>query len=64
MVMEGGCVRDFEECNCECHRIEGIMHVVACCWRCHKCGMNIAVSREMHECEVQAMNTDTIPGLP
>lgn len=57
MVMEGGCVRDFEECDCDCHRIEGVMHVVACCFRCPHCGRNIAGEWYLHKerCKEQSV---------
>jgi len=38
MVVEGGCVRDFEECDCSCHRggFSGI-HNIPCCGVCRWC---------------------------
>lgn len=37
------CMKDFDECDCECHDLGGAMsHIVACCGACPHCEKNIA----------------------
>lgn len=31
----------YEVCNCICHHVDGVHHIVACCHRCHICKQNI-----------------------
>ncbi len=43
-------VRDFEECDCECHATREINHFVPCCHACQYCGKRIrGFSAELHE---------------
>jgi len=32
---------DLEVCHCDCHTMEGVHHVVTCCYECPTCGQNI-----------------------
>ena len=43
------CMIDLNECQCSCHTTPGMMHVVACCSRCPKCGKNIAYGFKEHK---------------
>jgi hypothetical protein len=44
-----------EDCNCDCHKSEGMMkHVVACCFNCPHCLRNIdtlGYSDHVKKCE-------------
>lgn len=31
----------FDVCDCMCHRVEGMHHVVACCYTCPVCKLGI-----------------------
>jgi hypothetical protein len=31
----------FEICDCDCHRIEGMVHCAPCCYKCPHCGARI-----------------------
>ena len=31
------------ECNCACHKGEGVSHVTACCHVCDHCGLRIRI---------------------
>ena len=35
---------DFEECDCDCHRMNGYEHCMPCCYTCPACAQNIKVS--------------------
>lgn len=35
--MLNSCVRDFDECYCDCHNNKNIKHIVACCTKCNIC---------------------------
>lgn len=35
------CCHSFEECDCDCHRIPGMMHCMPCCGTCPYCQKNI-----------------------
>ncbi len=43
MVMEGGCDRGFEFCDCSCHKdtAEKVMHCIPCCIECPYCVRNL-----------------------
>ena len=48
-----------EECDCACHRHDGMLHCVPCCSKCRICGLNIkrgfeALHRE--ECEKEHLS--------
>ena len=62
MVVEGGCVRDHEICDCKCHDpVKGryVSHVLPCCDRCHYCNKNIRRPyREKHEKECSEKKTE------
>ena len=47
------CVIDYDECNCDCHKYDGVMHFVPCCDICHVCKKNIKYRYESHvkECK-------------
>ena len=37
------CVMDLDRCGCDCHRMEGISHMSACCDTCPECGEHIKI---------------------
>ena len=44
----------FDECNCDCHRNEYVVHAFACCHKCPKCGKNIVMlsyDKHVKECK-------------
>lgn len=41
-MRSGGCLQDPDECSCECHQNEDMMHAMACCHQCPYCYKNIA----------------------
>ena len=49
MVFYEGCIRDFEECDCDCHTNPNKKHVGDCCNLCRWCGKNIALGELAHE---------------
>lgn len=50
-----------EECNCECHSSEHVMHCVPCCSPCSYCGKNIRYSPEQHEKQCSLNPVNLIP---
>lgn len=40
------------ECTCECHRVEGMVHVGACCVNCSYCGRHIDILKLEEHLEV------------
>lgn len=32
-----------DKCNCHCHRMPNVKHIVACCAKCPVCGVNIRI---------------------
>lgn len=52
-----------EICHCNCHAMEGVYHVMACCHQCPHCGANIARGFEVEHgkrCEQEHLDA----GLP
>ena len=37
------CCRNNDECNCECHINDNIIHCAPCCYRCPYCLVNIRI---------------------
>jgi hypothetical protein len=55
-MLEGGCDRSIGECNCDCHKVEDMVHCMACCSRCLRCGKNVAIGmEEFHDRECESM---------
>jgi hypothetical protein len=54
-MLEGGCDRRIWECDCSCHEFEGMVHCMACCSRCLRCGKNVAIGMEdLHDKECKS----------
>ena len=52
---------DWNECTCDCHTNESIMHCMPCCHTCPNCGKYIKFSYEEHvkECSKELDNEIT-----
>ena len=43
------CSSGFDVCDCDCHRHEGVMHCMPCCYPCPHCGRGIKTGlHKMH----------------
>ena len=61
-IVKGGCVRDFDECDCNHHvvsRLPGVTICCQCCFACKHCGKNIKSFRHTaHEKECGETKTE------
>lgn len=54
-MLEGDCP-GIGECNCDCHKIEGMVHCMACCSECPRCGRRITIGMgDLHDKECKRM---------
>lgn len=35
------CTVNLDHCDCDCHRMDGVVHMWPCCYTCQVCGANI-----------------------
>lgn len=55
-MLEGGCDRRIWECDCDCHKFEGMVHCMACCSKCSRCGRRVKIGMEdLHDKECKSM---------
>lgn len=45
------CVVDLDRCDCSCHYMEGVAHMMPCCYTCPKCGQNKSFLTVCSVCE-------------
>jgi len=54
-MLDGDCPSIWE-CDCDCHKIEGVVHCMACCSECLKCGRRVKIGIEdFHAKECKSM---------
>ena len=55
-MFEGGCDRRIWECDCMCHKFEDMVHCMACCSECLRCGRKVLTGMEdLHDKECKSM---------
>jgi hypothetical protein len=55
--------KDFDECDCNCHKNENVMHCIPCCVTCPICKKHIkshSFRRHLEDCKKQNGDNDVI----
>ena len=55
---------NLDKCDCDCHYTKGIMHVMACCWKCPVCERNIKPRRYESHIDMHDKELELLVGLP